>query len=334
VKWSCLEDREPLISVNGDRLRCPRCGNEHDVVDGFPVFTRGESERRAVELASPSLETLWQAMRNASTEDVAARFCREHGCTRSDRDADWKFFLPVPPEGTVLELGAGFGDDSRDLAGRPGATVSIVPRLTNARVVRHHLGERAGPVIVMADVGRLPLPDGSVDAIALEDAAAPGFGLTNGRLEPAAREWKRVLSPGGVVLIGVTGDLFRVPGMRRLWARVRARAHPESFNRQVKRWASGGGSGGLGVGRTIRTMTRLGFPRPVVYAPLPDQNETRAVLPIEEASVVRYFLNHMIRRNSRAVRVGLVAANAAVTLGVFRHLTPYAYLIFHRDSPT
>lgn len=334
MNWCCLEDRQPLASASGDRLRCVRCGREHEVVDGFPVFVRSEGERRAVELPSPPLETLWQAMRNAPAEEVAARFCRERGWSRSGRDADWKFFLPLSPEGTVLELGAGFGDDSRDLADRPGATVSIVPGLTNARVVGRRLGERARGIAVLADLGRLPLPDRSVDAIALEDAAAAGFRLTHDRLEQVAREWKRVLAPGGAVMIGVTGELFRLPGARRLWALLRARAHPESFNRQVKRWASRGARARLGVGSTIRTMTRLSFPRPAVYAPLPDQNETRAVVPLEEARVVRYFLKHMIRRNSRAVRVALVAADAAAALGLFRHLAPYVYLIFRTDSPT
>ncbi len=331
MNWVCLEDRAPLAETGAGNLRCASCGSEHAVVDGIPLFARGESERAATRSSSPALVELWGALQRASADEVGAALCADRRCSRSSRSADWRFFLGLSQGGTVLELGAGFGDDSRDLAGPSGRTIPIVPNLDNARVVRRRLDESAGTaaaVAVLPDVSRLPLPDGSLQAIALEDAAAAGFGLTDARLPAAAAEWKRVLAPGGTVFVGLGNPLRRLPVLDGLWGRLRSRPRHESLNRQVKRWAGPGRRGGLGVERTIRTMTRLGFPRPLMYAPLPDENDASAVVPLEDARVVRYFLDHLVRQNSSWVRLGRRGAHGLVDVGLFRRLVPYYYLIF------
>jgi SAM-dependent methyltransferase/uncharacterized protein YbaR (Trm112 family) len=336
MTWVCVEDRTPLQpGSDGASLRCPQCERVHPVVDGVPVFVTNEGEREAVGRSSASLDELWRAMGDRPAAEAAEEICRIRGYARSQYSADWKFFFSLPPGGTTLEVGAGFGDDSLDLAGKSGAAISIVPNLTNARIVRKHLRERAGrewPVAVMADVARLPLADGSVNAVAFEDAAAAGFGVSRQALAGVAAEWKRVLAPGGVVFLGVANRLHRLPGLGRLRAAFRARPHPDPLNRQVKRWAAPGGRGRLGFRRSVRTMTDLGFRRPAVYAPLPDENDAQVVIPVDDAQVVRYFLNNLIRRNSRSVRAALRAAHLLVDVGVFGRLVPYYYLIFRTDA--
>jgi SAM-dependent methyltransferase len=304
-------------------------------VDGVPVFVTGERVREAARRSSAPLDELWHAMDDRPAAEAAAEICQSRVCARSPYSADWKFFFSIPPGGTTLEVGAGFGDDSLDLAGKSGAAIAIVPSLANARIVRKHLRERAGrewPVAVMADVSRLPLADGSVHAVAFEDAAAAGFGVSRRALSGIAAEWKRVLAPGGVVFLGVANRLHRLPGLGRLRAAFRARPRPEPLNRQVKRWAALGGRGRLGVRRTVRTMTGLGFRPPSVYAPLPDENDAQVVIPVDDAQVVRYFLNNLIRRNSRSVRAALRTAHLLVDLGVFGRLVPYYYLVFRTDA--
>lgn len=334
MNWICLEDRAPLTPRDGV-LACSACNREYEIVDGAPVFTRNDRERAKVERVTPLLESIWRSMQNKPAAEAAAEFCRGRNCTRSLYSADWKFFLSVPPGGTTLELGAGFGDDSFDLAGTTGATISIVPSLTNARIVNRHFHERAErpwPVAVMTDVTRLPLPDASVHAVSVEDAAAAGFGLSSARLPEAAAEWRRVLAPGGVVFLGVANGLHRTPGLQSLRSILRARPRPESLNRLIKRSAAAGASGRLTLGRTIRTMTRLGYRPPIVYAPLPDENDTQVVIPIDDAHVVRYFLDNLIRKNSRIVRIALRAARVSVSLGLFRRLVAHYYLIFRTDT--
>jgi hypothetical protein len=187
---------------------------------------------------------------------------------------------------------------------------------------------RAWPTVVLADISRLSLPDRSVHAIALEDAAAGGFGLDGANLEAAAAEWKRVLAPGGVRFLGLANGWHRLPGLARLRGALRARPHPESLNRQVKRWAAPGRAGRLGPRRSTRTLVRQGCGSPVVYAPLPDENDSQVVIPVDGPQVVRYFPDKLIRKNSRLVRIALRGAHLLVTLGWFRRCVPYYHLIF------
>ena len=48
--------------------------------------------------------------------------------------------------------------------------------------------------------------------------------------------------------------------------------------------------------------------------------------------VVQYVLSHLIRRNSRVVRLTVGVARGLVALGLFRHLVPYRYLLFGKPD--
>ena len=164
MSWVCLTDRAPLASGDGS-LRCARCGSEYPLIDGVPVFVRDESERKRSERGSPLLDELWRAMCDKPVAQAAADFCRSRGYIRAPYSGDLKFMVALPARGTTLELGAGFGDETLALAGESGRTISIVPSVANARIVRKHLRERTGrewPVAVATSIDQLPLAHGSV----------------------------------------------------------------------------------------------------------------------------------------------------------------------------
>ncbi len=328
MNWACLDDRTALTPRDG-ALSCPSCSRNYDMVRGVPVFTGNDRERAEVERQPPLHEELWQSMQTSSAVEAATAFCERHDRVRSPYSPDRTCFLAAPTAGTAVEIGAGFGDDSVVLAGSAARTISIVPNLTNAWIVGKHVRERVGadwPVAVMRGISRLPLADSSVQTVAMEDASAAGFELSDASFSAAATEWNRILTPGGVVLLGLTNGIHRLPGLRH-------RAGPASLNRLVKQSAADG-HGRLGVARTVRTMAALGFGAPVVYAPLPDENDPRVVLPADDARVVQYLLSHLIRRNSTAVRLAIGAAQGLVALGLFRYLVPYYYLVFRKPDRT
>ncbi len=328
MNWACLDDRTPLTPGDGV-LSCTSCSRDYDVVGGVPVFTRNDRERAAVERQPPLIEELWQSMQTKSAVEAATDFCERHDEVRSPYRPDRKYFLAAPTKGIAVEIGAGFGDDSAVLAGSAGYTISIVPNLINAWIVGKHVRERVDadwPVAVMRGVSCLPLTDSSVQTVAMEEASAAGFGLSDASFTAAAKEWNRVLAPGGTVLLGLANGIHRLPGLRHL-----ARGRPESLNRWVKKSAAGR-HGRLGVARTMRTMTGLGFEAPTVYAPLPDENDARIVIPADDDAVVRYVLSHLVRKNSRMVRLALGAARGLVALGLFRRLLPYSYLMFRKPD--
>jgi hypothetical protein len=183
---------------------------------------------------------------------------------------------------------------------------------------------------VLDSLQRLPLPDGSVAALALEGAAAPAFDVRAANFPRIAAEWRRVAAPGCVVFLGLGNRLHGLPGARGLRLALASRPRPESLNRAVKRIGTTGTHlrTDLGIGAALRAMSDVGFGPPAIHAPLPDENDARVVVPLDDARALRYFLNHLIRRNSRLVRIAVHGANALVALDLMRHVVPYYYLLF------
>ncbi len=79
-------------------------------------------------------------------------------------------------------------------------------------------------------------------------------------------------------------------------------------------------------------MRRHGFERPRVYAPLPDERGTQVVIPLDDPSAVRYFLQHLVRKDSRLVRAAIVGAGLLLKLGALRAALPYWFLYFTTDE--
>jgi SAM-dependent methyltransferase len=117
------------------------------------------------------------------------RAAAEYERTRPDYPDAVLESLPVPPEATVLDVGAGTGKLTRVLARRYARVIAVEP-LNGMRSIL----ERAVPG-VEALAGRaeeIPLPDASVDAVF---AAQAFHWFAN---DAAVAEIARVLHPGGL----------------------------------------------------------------------------------------------------------------------------------------
>lgn len=100
--------------------------------------------------------------------------------------------LPIPPRGTVVDIGAGTGKLTRVLARRYERVIAVEP-LDGMRAVL----ERAVPGVaaLKGTAEELPLPDGSADGV----FAAQAFHWF--RKDVALPEIARVLRPGGVFAV-------------------------------------------------------------------------------------------------------------------------------------
>lgn len=334
MEWVCLHDRQRL-NQQGHKLHCPKCSQNYDVYQGIPLFTTDGREHEQIQFKTPHLEELWELMKQRSSDSAANHYCKTHQCSRMPYRGDWKFLFSIPKDGCVLEIGAGFGDDTVDLNKEAAQTISLVPTLINAEILQKHLMDAKLSnlfIAVVSNIKRLPLENKSIDAIAIEDVASCGFNISNKNFSAIASEWKRILSPGGTLFLGMRNPYNHYFGFHFLYSFLQTKAKPISLNRLIKQTASQSTHGRLGLTQTIRGMIKLGFKSPTIYVPLPDENKSEIVIPVEDAQVVRYFLNNLIRKNSFSLRVSIAMANILVKHNLFRYFVPYYYLIFKLDN--
>jgi len=327
MHWTCPRDREPLVR-EARTLRCAACGTTYGASHGVVDFGCSGA-------SSPALEPLLRGLEKGRVDQTLAEFCEKHRCVNSLRSDDWKFLLATPTGSRVLEIGAGYGRDSVDLARDAAEVVSLVPSVMNGRVVRQYVAARGAAnvhIAAIADPARLPLPDAAVGAIVFEDAAARSFGLSAAGLPGVAREWGRVLAPGGTLLIGVGNPLYRSRAARLLKAGLGAGRERRSMNRLVKSVDRPDASPRLRRGSILRSLAHCGLPPAEAYAPLPDEDNTEFLVPLDDPLVVDYFLDHLVRKMTWKVRLAIGTCKLLLRMGLFGQVMPYHYLLFTKPG--
>ena len=211
--WCCPQCRGQLRD-DAEALRCTVCNTVYPVVGGIPdlrapdllrpehLEDRARAERLACDVDRCSVEELIGRIFDRPgywTPDMAAaRVRRTLGQPIVMRE-DVRGWLSaaVPANGTFLDVGCGLGGllSAAALEGRHGAGVdqSLHLLLVARRVIAKYGGN---PVLAAAFGERLPLTDGAVAGITMQDV----FEHVDSKAA-VLREASRVLTPGGVLAL-------------------------------------------------------------------------------------------------------------------------------------
>jgi len=160
-------------------------------------------------------------------DDISETYARRRDPGGSEADLLDDLLALLGPEPQVLDIGP--GDGARTLANLPPGTVGVDISRRGLELAAERV---PAAVLVQGDMMQLPLQDESVDAITAYFAV---FHVPRSDHPAVYREFARVLSPGGWVLLTLPGSrfetvrqgwmggsmLFSAPGRERTLAQLR-----------------------------------------------------------------------------------------------------------------
>jgi hypothetical protein len=157
------------------------------------------------------------------------------------------------------------------------------------------------------------LASASAGAVCVDEAWLAAFDVDRASLGSVLGEWRRVLAPGGSLLLAFANGVFsRLPR----WGGGRV-------PRLDRRLATAPGSPlRSGIRTWLRLLSRSGFVPRGLFAPLPDDNELRLVLPVGDRRAAAYCLRSLLRRNSVVVRTALGLGLLSARLGLLERVLP------------
>jgi SAM-dependent methyltransferase len=207
----CPACHRPLVPTVEGALHCSRCRRTYPQVAGLPDLRlvsdryldlpaeRAKAERLHAAGSAPDsnlmrLASAYYAMTDDVHDPRRDRFLRHIAGAESRGEA---LVDRLPREGRILEVGCGSGGllVAAARSGRSLVGVDIASRWLV--VARRRLADHGLTVgLVAAEAERLPWPDASFDAVVadsvLEHLDDPAEAL---------REWRRVLRPGGALVV-------------------------------------------------------------------------------------------------------------------------------------
>jgi len=279
-------------------------------------------------------ETLLAMSQHHSIESAIETVCEQQGLARTKTSSEWKYLFPAPWGSRVLELGAGIGDDSLALSSEGFHLVAAVPSSSNAELLTLRFREQSissAEVAILNHVTELPWHDASFGGITLEDAAAAGFNLCHKTFPEFANECHRLLLPDGCVCVGIGNPMHASGPLHILKARQQAARHPESLNRMIKREGASRPRA-LRLGRVTRAMQAAGFAAPQLFAPMPDEKQTKAVLPLDSPEALHYYFDHLMRSDTMVIRTATRLMKTLIRIGLIQMIVPYYIALFRRQA--
>ncbi len=327
----CPEDRHQLREAQAG-WHCPHCGWEYSLCNDVPDFTR----RDRADDSAPLVDELLEISKSESVDDAVRTVQKQRGFAQTRNCAEWKYMFPVAAGENILELGAGVGDDTLLLATECPEVAAVVPSVRNGELLLRRFQQHGisnVQVVAADDLTRQPWDASSFGGIAFEDVAAGAFALSRDNIGAFAEECSRLLKPGGTVCLGLRSMLQAAEPLQSLKSRVQVSSHPESLNRAVKHDGRPRPKP-LAFRHVARAMRSAGFAAPQLFAPLPDESQTKVVLPLTPHEPLNYYFDRLMRSDTVVIRILTRLMKLLVRIGMIRFALPYTIVLFQLPRET
>ena len=211
IPHKCLRCDGPVLRSHAS-MQCAACGAEWPVRDGVPLYS---SARYFGEVSQGEMRTLIRLAAETDWRTAINTQFKEHNREQYEYAADlnrasWIPLLPIPPDSTVLDVGSGLGALTHALALNYARVVSAEPVDERVRFTKLRL-EQEGLTnvdLIQTTVDAMPFHDQTFDLIVLNGilewvAAWHDEGTPRDVQLEVLRKFRRMLKPGGVLLIGI-----------------------------------------------------------------------------------------------------------------------------------
>ena len=274
------------------------------MIDSIPVFAedlywgregQGKGSTQEFEEALVCIDTEgWGAF--------AARYKKGFDFSFAEHFADWRFAIPLGPDSTVLDIGAGMGRSTIPLARVAKRVVAFDKSVLRARFIKRRVASEGftNVDVFVGDLFDLPLPDHSFDVIGM-NGILEWVGLNTSFKNPrdaqvaALKICAQLLKPGGYLYVGIENR----------WALAYLRGKDHSgvrFTSYMPRRLADMYCRIRGLG-SYRTYTygycgyqRLfaeAFPSLETYLLFPGYNDPRTLIPYTDFRALRWYLTHL-----------------------------------------
>jgi SAM-dependent methyltransferase len=219
-------------------MRCAVCGAEWPIRNGVPFYSSAKyfgeiSQTEMRELIQFASQTNWRTAIRDFKENNPEFYYYAADLNR----ASWIPLLPIGPNSTVLDVGSGLGALTHALALNYARVVSMEPIDERVRFTRLRLDQEGldNVDVVQTTVDAMPFPDQTFDLIVLNGilewvGAWRDDGTPRNVQLDVLRKMRRLLKPGGVLLIGIENRI----GVQSFLGRVDHSGLP--FTSLMPRW--------------------------------------------------------------------------------------------------
>lgn len=304
---ACPGCGEKLQAVEAE-WRCSSCGPVGRLLDvpcfADPNYYWGEISREEMQRANRlAVQVGWQAAVEQVVQDGKLR---QYIC--DPRRADFQYLWDLPPDSSILDIGAGWGAIATSLGANFSRVVAVEGVLERARFIQHRVRSmpRQTVEVICADFLRLPLAPAQFDAVVL-NGVLEWVGLASPQGNPRdlqllfLRRVRDLLKPSGFACVGIENRIgwmalrygtdhsglrytsLMPRKMADLWCRLHSRQFRSSLNQGYRTYT-------YSLSGYHRLFREAGFARCRSFHAWNGYNNAGLLLPLDYPEALVHFL--------------------------------------------